>query len=97
MKPVMLQINKEVDHDAVIDLVDQLISPGVDDLHLIAEIHIDLLRELAIKPDKPSVLVESCFRSDNALIAHEPIQVEENFIERHERPVWKLRQWNIHA
>ena len=51
MKPVVLQINKEVEHNAVVELVDHIFFTGVDDLHLIAEIHIDLLRELAIKSE----------------------------------------------
>lgn len=33
MKPGLLQINKEVDHNAIVDLVDHILSTGVDDLH----------------------------------------------------------------
>jgi hypothetical protein len=36
MKPGLLHINKEVDHDAVVDLVDHILYTGVDDVHLIA-------------------------------------------------------------
>ena len=36
MKPRMLQVNKELQKDHVVDLVDQLRLPAVDYLHLIA-------------------------------------------------------------
>jgi hypothetical protein len=76
MNPVVLQINKEVEHNAVVELVDHIFFTGVDDLHLIAEIHIDFFRELGIKSDKPSVLVESCLRSDNARLPMSPFELK---------------------
>ena len=97
MKPRMLQIDKEINQDDVVEIVDHLLCTGVDYLHLISYIHIELFRELAIKADKEPVLVESCLRSASAPIAHKPIQVDENFIERHEPPIWKHRQRDIHT
>ena len=63
MKPGALQINKELQQDDVIDLVDQPRLAVVGCLQLIADIHIELFHELVIHAEKQSVLIESCLRT----------------------------------
>ena len=48
MKPGMLQINKELQKDHVVDLVDQLRLAVVECLHLTADIQIELFHESVI-------------------------------------------------
>ena len=59
MKPGMLQINKELQKDDVVDLIDQPRLAVVECLHLIADIHIEVFRKLVIHAEKQSVLIES--------------------------------------
>ena len=59
MKPGMLQINKALQKDDGVDLVDQPRLAVVECLHLIANIHIELFHELVIHAEKQPVLIES--------------------------------------
>jgi len=71
-------------------LVHHLLFAGVDYLHLIAGIHIELVHEPVIKADKESILVESSLR-----VTSGPVQMKKNFIKFHTSPVWNVRQRNI--
>lgn len=54
-----LQIDKDLQKDGVVDLVEESRLAIVLCLHLIAKIHIELFRELAIHTEKKSVFIES--------------------------------------
>jgi hypothetical protein len=58
-KEAALQIDKELQKNYVVNLVDKPRLIAVDHLHLIANIHIELFREFAIDTDEESVLIES--------------------------------------
>ena len=59
LKAGVLQIDKELQKDDLVDLVDLPRLAVVECLHLIAKIHIDVFRELTIHTEKKSVLIES--------------------------------------
>lgn len=59
LKAGALQIDKELQKDDMVDLVDEPRLAVVECLHLIAKIHIEVFRELAIHTEKKSVLIES--------------------------------------
>ena len=59
LKAGMLQIDKELQKDDVVDLVDEPRLVVVECLHLIAKIHIELFRKFAIHTEKKSILIES--------------------------------------
>jgi hypothetical protein len=59
LKAGILQINKELQKDDLVDLVDEPRLAVVDRLHLIAKVHIEVFRKLAIHTEKKSVLIES--------------------------------------
>ncbi len=56
---MVLEIDKELRKDYLVDLIDKPRLIAIDRLHLIANIHIELFRELAIDTDEESVLIES--------------------------------------
>ena len=58
-KEAVLQVDKELQKDYVVDLIDKPRLIPVDRLHLIANIHIELFREFAIDTEEDSVLIES--------------------------------------
>lgn len=76
--------------------------PLIEQLVLIAEIHIEVLVKSLVDAKKESVLVDSCTGSFGLALSKliecaDRIEVDKNFIKDYERPVLGLRNRNIHA